>query len=46
MAVEAREAEPLVRQLERGQDPADRQVAERIGADERLDLGLACGSTR
>ena len=46
VAVEAGEAEPLVGQLERGQHAADRQVAERIGADELADLGLACGSTR
>ena len=46
VAVEAGEAEPLVRQLERGEHAADRQVAERIGADELADLGLACGSRR
>ena len=38
VAVEAGEAELVVRQLERGEDAGDRQVAERVGADERLDL--------
>src|SRR5262245_14778553 len=41
--VEAGEAEPFVRQLEGLQDPADRQVAERVRADERADLGLGVG---
>ena len=43
VAVEAGEAEPLVRQVERGEDAADRQVAERVGADELADLGLGVG---
>src|SRR6476469_5155926 len=36
--VEAGEAEPVVRQVQRGEDAADRQVAERVGADEVPDL--------
>ena len=43
VAVEAGEAEPLVRQVERGEHAADREVAERIGADELADLGLGVG---
>src|SRR5262245_29699970 len=34
VAIEAGEAEALVGQTERGEDPADRQVAERVGTDE------------
>src|SRR3954471_21310359 len=36
--IEAGEAEPLIRQLERAQDALDREIAERIGADELADL--------
>ena len=45
-AVEAGEAEPLVRQVERGEDAADREVAERVGADELADLLARSGSPR
>src|SRR4051812_24935200 len=37
-AVEARETEPVVRQLQRVEDAADRQVAERVRTDEVPDL--------
>ena len=43
VAVEAREAELVVRQVERREDAADRQVAERVGADEVADLGFGVG---
>src|SRR4051812_41109140 len=36
--IEAGEAEPLIGQLERAQDALDREIAERIGADELADL--------
>src|SRR6185436_12200479 len=36
--IEAGEAEAIVRQVEGGEDALDRQVAERIGADEVADL--------
>src|SRR5450759_1431964 len=37
-AVEAGEAEPVVRQVERREDAANREVAQRVGADEVADL--------
>src|SRR5688572_2060801 len=43
VAVEAGEAEPLIRQLERREHAPDREVAERLGADELADLGLGVG---
>ena len=46
VAVEAGEAEPLVRQVERGEHAADRQVAERVGADELADLLERVGRRR
>src|SRR5581483_8886423 len=38
VAVEAGEAEPLVGQVERVEHALDREIAERIGPDERPDL--------
>ena len=38
LAVEAGETEPLVRQVERSEHATDRQIAERVGADEVADL--------
>src|SRR5439155_21040738 len=38
VAVEAGEAEPVVRKVEGGEDAADREVAERVGTDEVADL--------
>ena len=46
VAVEAGEAELVVGQVERGEHAADRQVAERIGADELADLRLGVGRRR
>src|SRR6187431_727277 len=43
VAVEAREAEPLVRQVECRQDAPDGEVAQGVGPDELADLGLAVG---
>src|ERR1700694_5476292 len=38
VAVEAGETEAVIRQVERREDAPDRQVAERVGADELADL--------
>src|SRR5690348_18436075 len=38
VAIEAGEAEPLVGQIQGGEDAADREVAERIGTDEVTGL--------
>src|SRR5687767_10633056 len=43
VAVEAGEAEPLVRQVQRGQDATNGEVPQRVGADELADLGLGLG---